>query len=319
MNLINYKYFGIDIAKNKFDAYINGTVLTFENNTKGFQKFFAYIKKVKEAVPVVVFEPTGEYSKPIKSYCSRKNTCFIQVNPYKSKRFIEALNDNIKTDKKDAYGLTVYAESLKLVPNGKYFKELEELKELVSTRNFLTQEKIAHLNRREIKNQTTLKLMEKHVKLYEKQIAEINLLIENKIKSSQDLNKLAETIKYGIVSKGIGINLISTLIAYMPELGHASAAQIASLAGLAPKENESGTFRGEKRIRGGRKAVRNALYMTSVCLATNPFCKDENIANYYLRLKNKGKPTNLVLTAVSHKILIRINATVKKLYSKTNN
>jgi transposase len=55
---------------------------------------------------------------------------------------------------------------------------------------------------------------------------------------------------------GVGPKTARVLIAHMPELGRANRRQIASLAGLAPFACESGHWRGQRHIRGGRAVVR---------------------------------------------------------------
>lgn len=51
---------------------------------------------------------------------------------------------------------------------------------------------------------------------------------------------------------GIGPVACMQLIAQMPELGHVGPKQVAALAGLAPLDVESGTYRGRRTIGGGR-------------------------------------------------------------------
>jgi transposase len=58
------------------------------------------------------------------------------------------------------------------------------------------------------------------------------------------------------------------IILQMPELGSANKRKIAAIAGLAPYNQDSGKKSGKKSIRGGRKILRNALYMVAL-LAKN--------------------------------------------------
>ncbi|MQV94171.1 transposase [Sinorhizobium medicae] len=69
---------------------------------------------------------------------------------------------------------------------------------------------------------------------------------------------------------GIGPVAALTLIAHMPELGNRSAKAIAALAGLAPFNVDSGTSRGKRHIRGGRKRIRDALYMAALTASRMP-------------------------------------------------
>ena len=50
----------------------------------------------------------------------------------------------------------------------------------------------------------------------------------------------------------------------MPELGTLSDTEAASIAGVAPFNHDSGLFRGQRPIRGGRSQVRNALSMVAL-------------------------------------------------------
>ncbi|MCU7980157.1 transposase, partial [Shinella yambaruensis] len=52
--------------------------------------------------------------------------------------------------------------------------------------------------------------------------------------------------------------------AHMPELGSLSPKTAASLAGLAPFNDDSGRRNGRRRIKGGRPRVRKALYMAAL-------------------------------------------------------
>jgi len=58
---------------------------------------------------------------------------------------------------------------------------------------------------------------------------------------------------------GIGPAICATLLASLPELGVLDRRQLASLAGVAPHPQESGTWRGTRRIRGGRREVCDGL------------------------------------------------------------
>ena len=54
------------------------------------------------------------------------------------------------------------------------------------------------------------------------------------------------------------------LLAELPELGQLNGRQIAALVGVAPLNRDSGQFRGQRTVWGGRAQVRTALYMTTL-------------------------------------------------------
>lgn len=65
---------------------------------------------------------------------------------------------------------------------------------------------------------------------------------------------------------------------------------------------------GQRHIVGGRKQVRNVLYMAALCSSrSNPL-----IQGLYKRLCEKGKPGKVALVAAAHKLLTIINAMVQK-------
>ncbi len=90
----------------------------------------------------------------------------------------------------------------------------------------------------------------------------------------------------------------------MPELGQVSDEVAAALAGLAPYDDDSGNRRGERHIKGGRRWVRNALYMPCLGAATqnNPVLKA-----FYQRLIAKGKEPKVALVACMRKLIIILN------------
>jgi len=63
-----------------------------------------------------------------------------------------------------------------------------------------------------------------------------------------------------------GLSKISAaaLLTEMPELGTPNKKQVASLAGLAPLTRQSGKWRGRYFIGGGRKLLRDSLYMPAL-------------------------------------------------------
>ena len=107
--------------------------------------------------------------------------------------------------------------------------------------------------------------------------------------------------------KGVGKTTARTLLTALPELGKLNRRQIAALAGLAPFNNDSGTNRGKRSIRGGRGDVRAVLYMATLSATKwNP-----QIRSMYLRLIAAGKAPKVALIACARKLLTILNAMVR--------
>ena len=107
---------------------------------------------------------------------------------------------------------------------------------------------------------------------------------------------------------GIGAVTATTLLTEMPEMGSATAVQIASLAGVAPMNRDSGTMRGRRMIRGGRVAARNALYMAAVVAVR----WNRDLEAFYGRLRCAGKPFKIAITAAMRKLLLLANTLLKE-------
>lgn len=93
----------------------------------------------------------------------------------------------------------------------------------------------------------------------------------------------------------------------MPEIGTLDRKQAASLAGLAPHTRESGQWRGKSSISGGRKPLRDGLYMPAVvAMRFNPDLKAK-----FLQLRKDGKPVKVAIVVLMRKLLEMANALVK--------
>ena len=63
---------------------------------------------------------------------------------------------------------------------------------------------------------------------------------------------------------GISKITATTVLVEIPELGTLEPKAVASLAGLTPFNRESGKWKGKQFIGGGRKLLRDALYMPAL-------------------------------------------------------
>ena len=107
---------------------------------------------------------------------------------------------------------------------------------------------------------------------------------------------------------GVGEVTARTLIAELPELGRLSRREIASLVGVAPINRDSGMMRGRRTVWGGRRSVRNVLYMAALA-ATR--CHPE-LRAFYQRLVAGGKPKKVALVATMRKLIITLNAVLAR-------
>ena len=142
-------YIGIDIAKYKHDFCIissTGEVIvqnnSFENNKKGFQLFFSYLKPHNKADVQILFESTAHYSMNLELELIDQGYSFMKMNGLIIKQFFKAQTlRKTKTDKADAFALTHYLMANTYKPNSNRLYHIYSLKSLCRTRDRLVRER----------------------------------------------------------------------------------------------------------------------------------------------------------------------------------
>ena len=99
------------------------------------------------------------------------------------------------------------------------------------------------------------------------------------------------------------------LLIRMPELGHLSREQAASLVGLAPHVHESGKFKGERHIYGGRARLRQTIFMAAFAASAH---WNADLKAFYRRLIAKGKAHTAAIIACARKLIIIANAVLAR-------
>ena len=107
---------------------------------------------------------------------------------------------------------------------------------------------------------------------------------------------------------GVGPVVAATLVVRMPELGSMRRGQAAALAGLAPFDRDSGQWKGQRFIQGGRDRPRRMLYLAALaarrCSPALKAFADQLIA--------RGKPKKLVVVAVMRKLVEAANLVLSR-------
>jgi transposase len=138
------------------------------------------------------------------------------------------------------------------------------------------------------------------------EIAKLEAAISAGIKATPDFAERAEIIES---VPGLAQTSSANIIAGLPELGQVSNEIAAALLGAAPYDDDSGQRRGARHIRGGRRWVRNAIYMPCLGAATqnNPVLKA-----FYDRLIAKGKQPKVALVACMRKLIVILNTMITR-------
>jgi len=150
-----------------------------------------------------------------------------------------------------------------------------------------------------LKRQTKARLAQ-----VERQITELDTEIAALIAAGQTTARNRDIL---CSMPGIGTVTAAAMLTLMPEVGTLDRKQVASLAGLAPITRQSGQWQGKALIGGGRKTLRDALYMPAlVAMRFNPDLKAK-----YEHLRSAGKPAKVAIVAVMRKLIEMANALVK--------
>jgi transposase len=94
----------------------------------------------------------------------------------------------------------------------------------------------------------------------------------------------------------------------MPELGQMKLGQAAALLGVAPYDRDSGQFKGQRFIGGGRKRPRRLLYLAAVSAKR----RDPTFKAFADRLASHGKPAKVVTVAVMRRLIEAANLVLSR-------
>lgn len=299
-------YIGIDISKDHLDLHQlpQDRAARFESNTEGISKLITYLKRRKPTL--IVIEATGGYESQLAAELVTAKLNVAVVNPFQVRSYAKALGILAKTDAIDAKVLARFAQDVKPQPRPLPDEKELELKALIMRRRQLVEMLVAEKNRFHRASSTQVKQsLQRMLNTIQQQIDELDKQIKNSVQNSpiwREKDNLLRSVP------GISDKTSHTLLALLPELGKLNRRQIASLVGVAPMNRDSGLYRGKRKIYGGRKPVRNALYMATVAsIRFNPLIK-----SFYERLTSSGKEFKVALTACMRKLLVIINSMIKK-------
>jgi transposase len=293
-------FVGIDVSKHHLDIFEDGRSARFANTAEsvaglvgGWHGRF------------VLFEATGRYDRRLRRELEAAGIAFARVNPARARDFARATGRLAKTDCIDARMLAAMAQSLDLARERVSDPEREALARAQKRRDQLVHMRQQERTRLSECDDAGLRAdIAAHAQWLDAQIAHWDAEIKHRLAQSAALAQDASRLRS---IGGIGLVTSTSLLALLPELGSLSPKKIAALAGLAPFNVDSGQFRGRRRIKGGRKRVRDALYMAAVSAARyNPRLKP-----LYKRLRAAGKPAKVALIAVARKLLLIANAIIR--------
>ncbi|HEV2039402.1 MAG TPA: IS110 family transposase [Casimicrobiaceae bacterium] len=296
---------GIDISKDSLDVALHpgGQTRRFANTRAGHTALLRWIGK--QNLIRVVFEATGPYHRDLEQRLEQAGVPFAKVNPRQTRRFAEAIGTLAKTDQVDALMLARFGALLEPATRPALPENLRHLAAFVAARRALIGDRTATLNRSKTLSHQLLKRHAQHrLRQIEAQLVSLDAAIDALIAADPALARRREIL---LSIPGLGAVTAHALLADFPELGTMDERQAASLAGLAPVTRQSGTWQGRSFIQGGRKHLRQALYMPA--LVAMRFNAD--LATRYTALVARGKHPKLAITAIMRRLVVIANALLR--------
>ena len=296
-----YDYFiGFDVSKDSITAHNSQTGITEDigNDPASLRR---YVKHLNEHC-LNICEPTGGYEAALLNTLAARRVPTHRADARKVKAFIRSLGIHGKTDAIDARALAEYGRerqtrlSLWSAPDAMR----QELIAVQTAERHRSKAPVTHRKAGRHVNascQRVLKAVAKEIEKVEEAIAAI-MEADERLRT---MEKILQSVK------GVGPAIASTLIACMPELGKLSRRQVASLAGLAPHPRQSGKMNGYRRVSGGRKEVKRALFMAALVASRH----NPDMKAFYQRLLENGKKPIVALTALMRKMLTILNAKIR--------
>ena len=292
---------GMDVGKQNLvvNSPALGVSVGVANDTHGHEALAAWCRE--HHIAVVALEASGGYERAIATRLRHAGLIVRCLNPLRVRRFAEARGKLAKNDRVDAETIALYAETFAdervAIPQDQRREPLREhLLVRVQTLDAISIiiSQLEHLQERSLRA-----MLQARLHGLKRSLAGLDRRIANLVAAIPDLAALADRLQS---VPGVGPVLAHTLLALLPELGHLTRRQIASLAGVAPFDDDSGKRRGARRIEGGRAGLRRVLYMAAlVAKRRNP-----EIRTFAERLK--GKPSKTVITACMRKLIVILNA-----------
>jgi transposase len=299
-------YIGIDVAKATLQVASEPAGLggQWPNTPTGIEALVQGCRTVRCAR--VVVEATGGYEHPVLAALFAAGLPVVVVNARQVRDFAKALGRWAKTDVIDAGVLARFAAQVQPPVRPLRDEATAELGLLVQRRRQLLE--MLHTERQRallspMRGAVRANLAA-HIRWLETSLSDTDALLRQVVETSPAWQAPAQLLQS---VPGVGPVLTLTLLAELPELGHLSHKQIAALVGVAPFNRDSGTLRGRRTVWGGRRAVRQALYMATLTATRyNP-----PLRAFYQRLCAVGKPKKLALVACMRKLLTILNAMLR--------
>lgn len=298
------RFVGVDVSKSWIDiADTRGGKQRVANEARAIAAAFAGAWSNSTAV---VCEATGGYERALMDVAKAQGLPLRRAHPSRVHAFAKASCGLAKTDALDAKMLAKFAaftadEPAPALPSAK----TRELAAMVARIVQLTDLSQSETCRSKMEPIAAIRAsIDAVLRILGEQIKSMQKAIDAFVAADPTLKAKNAILRS---CKGVGPKSAQAILAMLPEIGMLDRRKIAALVGVAPITRSSGSSINAASITGGRKALRDILFMAALSASShNPTFKV-----FYDRLRAEGKPHKLALVAVIRKLVVTLNAMVK--------
>jgi transposase len=298
---------GLDVSKDTLDVCLlineKRREKQFANDTTGHRQLLRWAHSLaKDSSCHFCLEATGPYSQSIALFLMAKEQLVSVVNPARIRFFGLAQNQGNKTDKADARLIAHFCQMQSPPPWRIAAPQVRLLQEMVRRLHALSDLTAQEKNRIQAPGQSkaVIASSKRVVTALEKELLRLRREVRAHVKAHQGLQRDARLLQS---IPGIGEITSWDILAEMPDVEEFESAQsVAAYAGLAPREQRSGSSvrKVTTLSKRGNSRLRKAFYFPAVSAITwNPLIKA-----HYQRLREKGKPKMVALAACMRKLLM---------------
>ena len=295
---------GLDISKATIDAAViigdNCKTAKFDNNPLGYARLQDWLNQPDADDLYICMEATGNYYEDAADYLGRHYKVLV-VNPLKISSYAKSRFRRTKNDKQDAILIAEYCQSLK--PKDLHIRQpVKEahyrLKRLLTLREQLNQQKTAEKNRLQAAKDKFVKNV--HASNIEHANGQLKQ-VDEQIAKTMQLQEF-ESISNNLQTiPGIGKITAAVLTNHLIDNPFKTANHWVAYAGLNPQAKESGTSVKDKAgiTNYGNRKLRAALFMAAMVAYRRNYFPE-----FTKRMKEKRKPTKVILVAIMRKLAV---------------
>lgn len=300
--MTSINYIAVDIAKDSFEVFSDFFKGSYIYSTESLKTFVKQTRSVPS--PLVICEATGGYERELMFTLFKQKIPVARVNPFRVRAFAKSEGIKAKTDPIDATVLLRFSKEKQINPTPPPSPKQQALSELMDRRSQLSGTAASEKNRLKMSTKRIQRSIEKMIRFTEKEIKLIEKQIKEIIQADDQMRSQSNIM---MQVKGVGETTVWSILAYLSEITSLGRNQLVALAGVAPYNQDSGKWKGKRRIEGGRAKLRKCLYMA----ATSAAVHNPHIKAYVDGLRARGKPYKCAIVAAMRKLLIYLQSILK--------